>query len=237
VTSVSQGAFTVTRPALGAGTPAVFIAKAGKANSAKRTVAAGVIVTSRAGRGQGDWFATAIHAKVPTGFTVTMSANARSTMTGHAVEFDAFATYTLRSTASGPDGSTTAWYDLEEGGVETGRATLDRTSGCRYEAPLSGDGELQSADFELRVLPNGEVVYGFLYHTRFHGTYVATDCPPGTVMPPVETDIAVKLDSRRPGPQSLRSGPASFEFDVTDATDAQAGVYDKVTASWLVAPH
>ena len=71
------------------------------------------------------------------------------------------AIYTLQSATDGPDGSLNAWYDVEQSTITHALGTLFGKEGCRYEATGAG-GTLQSGDLELRVLPDGQMVYAFM---------------------------------------------------------------------------
>ena len=68
--------------------------------------------------------------------------------------------------------------------------------------------------------------------------YVATDCPPDAVMPPIPVDLPAHLDTRRPGPaaQSLRPLPADFSDLVQGATDVKSALMDSNRADWMVTP-
>jgi len=150
---------------------------------------------------------------------------------------NATATYTLQSANPGPDGSLNAWYDVEVSNVSHALSALGNREMCHYEAPGAG-GTLESGDLELRILPDGQIVYAFMLKHDIPSTYIGTDCPPDAMPPPIPTEIPAHLDTRRPGPagQSLRPLPADFTHQVSGATNVKSALLDASSATWTLTP-
>jgi hypothetical protein len=166
-----------------------------------------------------------------------MSVAGSSSTSGEYREMEGSAVYTLQSALPGPDGSLNAWYEVEQSSITRALGTLGKREGCRYEATGAG-GTLDSGDLELRVLPDGEMVYAFMLDHKIPTTYVGTDCPPDAQPPPIPVDLPAHLDTRRPGPagQTLRPLPADFQHSVQGATDVYSALLDTSTATWVLTP-
>jgi hypothetical protein len=201
-----------------------------------RPIGMEIVATSEGGIASQKVFFKAREVNLPPRFQATMSVKSTSDR-GDYRELDGSAVYTLRSAIPGPDGSLNAWYDVEQSSITHALGTLFQTEGCRYQATGAGGG-LESGDLELRVLPDGQMVYAFMLHHAIPTSYVATDCPPGTQLPPIPVDLPAHLDTRRPGPaaQSLRPLPADFQHQVEGATDVKSALMDANTATWVLTP-
>jgi hypothetical protein len=123
--------------------------------------------------------------------------------------------------------------------VSHAMARLGPDGACRWEANASG-GRIDSGDLEVRVLPDGQVVYGILYDLTLPSTYLATDCPPGAELPPIETDIPAFLNTRPPGRPAggLRPAGPNFRLQAEGVSDviADADPGASPTASWDLTP-
>ena len=200
-----------------------------------RPIGIEIIATSEGGIASRKVFFRARELDLPPRFHATMSVKSTS-VHGDYREFDGSAVFTLRSAFPGPDGSLNAWYDVEQSTVTHALATLFKREGCRYEATGAG-GQLESGDLELRVLPDGELVYAFMLDQR---SRPATSRPtaPRTPAPPIPIDLPAHLDTRRPGAaaQSLRPLPADFHHQMQGATDVKSALMDANAATWTLTP-
>jgi hypothetical protein len=203
---------------------------------ASRPIGIEIIATTEGGIATRKVFFKARELPLPPKFHATMSVESTSS-DGSYREMDATAVYTLQSALPGPDGSLNAWYDVETSTVTHALGTLGKKEGCRYEATGAG-GTLESGDLELRVLPDGQMVYAFMLDHVIPTTYVGTDCPPNAMPPPIPVDLPAHLDTRRPGPagQSLRPLPADFAHQVQGATDVKSALMDANSATWTLTP-
>jgi hypothetical protein len=202
-----------------------------------RPIGMEIVATSEGGVASKKVFFRARELPLPPKFTVTMSVQGSSSTSGEYREMDATATYTLQSANPGPDGSLNAWYDVEVSDVSHALSALGNRAICHYEATGAG-GTLEHGDLELRVLPDGEMVYAFSLEHKIASTYVGVDCPPDASPPPIPAVIPAHLDTRRPGPaaQSLRPLPADFTHAVTGATNVKSALLDDNRATWTLTP-
>ena len=202
-----------------------------------RPIGMEIVATTEGGIASTKVFFKPRETPLPARFRVNMSVEGTSSTQGNFRKMQGVAIYTLQSATDGPDGSLNAWYDVEQSTITHALGTLFGKEGCRYEATGAG-GTLQSGDLELRVLPDGQMVYAFMLDHKIATNYVATDCPPDAVMPPIPVDLPAHLDTRRPGPaaQSLRPLPADFSDLVQGATDVKSALLDSNTADWMVTP-
>jgi hypothetical protein len=202
-----------------------------------RPIGMEIVATTEGGIASRKVFFKAREVKLPPRFHATMSVKSTSSTTGSYREFDGSAVYTLRSATPGPDGSLNAWYDVEQSTVTHALGTPGKQEGCRYEATGAG-GQFESGDLEVRILPDGQMVYAFMLHHAIPTSYVATDCPPDAQLPPIPVDLPAHLDTRRPGAasQTLRPLPADFQHQVQGAVDVKSALMDVNTAAWVLAP-
>lgn len=204
---------------------------------ASRPIGIEIVATTEGGIASTKVFFKPRETPLPARFRVNMAVEGTSSTQGNFRKMEGVAIYTLQSATDGPDGSLNAWYDVEQSTITHALGTLFGKEGCRYEATGAG-GTPQSGDLELRVLPDGQMVYAFMLDAKIATNYVATDCPPDAVMPPIPVDLPAHLDTRRPGPaaQSLRPLPADFSDLVQGATDVKSALLDSNTADWMVTP-
>jgi hypothetical protein len=64
------------------------------------------------------------------------------------------------------------------------RAALFKTEAAATEANGAG-GQLETGDRDLRMLPDGQMVYALMLDHAIATSYVATDCPPDALLPPI----------------------------------------------------
>ena len=202
-----------------------------------RPIGIEILASSSGGIATRKVFFKARELPLPPKFKVTMSVQGTSNTSGTYREMDATATYTLQSANPGPDGSLNAWYDVEVSNVSHVLGTLGNRAICHYEATGAG-GTFETGDLELRVLPDGQMVYAFMLKHDIATNYVGTDCPPDAMPPPIPTELPAHLDTRRPGPagQSLRPLPAGFAHQVTGAADVKSALLDSNSATWTLTP-
>jgi hypothetical protein len=202
-----------------------------------RPIGMEIVATSKGGIASKKVFFKARELPLPPRFKVAMSVQGTSSTSGEYRTMDATATYTLQSANPGPDGSLNAWYDVETSNVSHALGTLGNRADCHYEATGAG-GTRDAGDLELRILPDGQIVYAFMLKHRIPATYVGADCPPDAQLPPIPTDLPAHLDTRRPGPagQSLRPLPADFAHQVQGAADVKSALLDSNSATWTVTP-
>jgi hypothetical protein len=202
-----------------------------------RPIGIEIVATSEGGVATRKVYFKARELPLPPKFSVTMAVQGTSSTSGEYREMNATATYTLQSANPGPDGSLNAWYDVEVSNVSHALSALGNRAMCHYEAPGAG-GTLESGDLELRILPDGQIVYAFMLKHDIPSTYVGTDCPPDATPPPIATEIPAHLDTRRPGPagQSLRPLPAGFTHQVSGATNVKSALLDASSATWTLTP-
>lgn len=234
VTAAGPGRMIPVTPGFSAAAPASFIAAGGEPNAQEISVQATAIGTSTAGRAEAVWSARATPVKLPLVFNGTI-ASTKSTA-GLSRSFAGSATFTRTSIVRGPDGSINAWYELTAAALGKAEETLGPTSGCRFVAKGT-DGQIESGDLELRVLPNGEAVYALLYDLKVPSQFVPTDCPPPGPSG-FDGEISVFLNTRKPGPVESQMRPVGGDFviqenGVSDVTDL-AGL--TTTASWTLVP-
>jgi hypothetical protein len=232
--AVSPGRLVPVTPAFSAAAPASFIATGGEPNAGGLSVQAAAVATSTAGRAQATWSAHATPVKLPERFVGTI-ASTKSTA-GLTRSFHGSATFTRTSVMRGPDGSINAWYELTAATLGGAKEILGPPSGCRLEANGT-NGQIESGDLELRVLPNGEAVYALLYDLKVPSQFLPTDCPPPGPSG-FDGEISVFLNSRKPGPVASQMRPMGGDFviqenGVGDVTDL-AGL--TTTASWTLVP-
>ena len=201
-----------------------------------RPIGMEIIAASEGGIASRKVFFKARELRLPPRFHATMSVQSTSSH-GEYRKFDGSAVYALQSAITGPDGSLNAWYEVEQSTVTHALGTLGKIDGCRYEATGAG-GQLESGDLELRILPDGQMVYAFMLHHAIPTSYVATDCPPDAQLPPIPVDLPAHLDTRRPGAaaQSLRPLPADFHHQLQGATDVKSALMDANSAAWVLTP-
>ena len=202
-----------------------------------RPIGMEIIATGEGGIATKKVFFKARELPLPPKFSVTMAVQGASSTSGEYREMNATATYTLQSANPGPDGSLNAWYDVETSNVSHAMSALGNRATCHYEATGAG-GTLEHGDLELRILPDGEIVYAFSLKHEIPSTYVGTDCPPDAAPPPIPAEIPAHLDTRRPGAasQSLRPLPADFTHQVIGATNVKAALLDSNSATWTLTP-
>jgi hypothetical protein len=116
-------------------------------------------------------------------------------------------------------------------------ARLGPDGACRWEANASG-GRIDSGDLEVRVLPDGQVVYAILYDLKLPSTYLSTDCPPGAELPPLDTEIPALLNTRSPGLPAggMRPVGPGFRLHAQGVSDVTAEPGASTSASWDLAP-
>lgn len=201
-----------------------------------RPIGMEIVATSAGGIASQKVFFKARELTLPPRFHATMSVKSTSARADYR-EFAGSAVFTLQSANPGPDGSLNAWYDVEQSTVTHALGTLGNTEGCRYEATGAG-GSLESGDLELRILPDGEMVYAFMLHHAIPTSYIATDCPPDALLPPIPVDLPAHLDTRRPGAaaQSLRPLPADFHHQMQGVADVKSALMDTNSATWVLTP-
>jgi hypothetical protein len=229
---VARGRLIPITPAFSPAAPASFIAAGGEPDARGITVDANAIATSTAGRAQRRWSASGTRVSLPTRFSGTVTSS--SSGGGLARTFSGSATYTRTTVVRGPDGSLTAWYELTAASLDEAKETHGATQGCRIEATGSG-GSIDSGDLELRVFPDGEVVYALSYDLRLDAQFAPTDCPPGGFG--YDGEISAFLNTRAPGSHELRPAGADFVLeeegvgDVTAVPDATLN-----SAGWSLRP-
>jgi hypothetical protein len=202
-----------------------------------RPIGIEIIATNEGGVATKKVFFKARELPLPPKFTATMSVEGTSSTSGEYRKMAGSAVYTLQSATPGPDGSLNAWYDVESSTITHALSTLGNRAICHYEATGAG-GTFEHGDLELRILPDGQIVYALNLKHAIPSTYVGTDCPPDAMPPPIPAEIPAHLDTRRPGPagQSLRPLPADFTHHVTGATDVKSALLDSNSGTWTLTP-
>lgn len=235
VSAAGPGRLIPVTPGFAAGAPASFIAAGGQPNAAGLSVDATAVATSTAGRARATWSARATPVKLPRAFVGTIASSKSGN--GLTRSFHGNATYTRTAVVRGPDGSLNAWYELTAATLGAAKEILGPPTGCRYEAN-GANGEIESGDLELRVLPGGEVVYALSYDLAVPSRFAPTDCPPDSPSVAFDGDISVFLNSRRPGPVGNQMRPVGSDFTIQengvgDVTDLPGLT---TTASWTLVP-
>lgn len=235
LTSVDRGRLIPVTPGFTPTAPASFIAAGAEPDAREVSVQASAIATSTAGRAQATWSARATAVKLPERFVGTIASTKSSA--GLTRSFHGNATYTRTSVVRGPDGSLNAWYELTAATLGGAKEILGAPTGCRYEANGT-NGQIESGDLELRVLPGGEVVYALSYDLAVPSQFIPTDCPPDSPNVPFDGDISVFLNSHKPGPVEGQMRPVGAGFQIQengvgDVTDLPGLT---TTASWTIVP-
>ena len=231
VDGVGYGSLEAVRASTGPGAPATLRATgADKPNDLNQTVRGGLVATSRAGRASRFFVRTFEPPEVPARFTGAVVVLAGDAARRH--EFAGYGVYDRTSVQSFPDGSTTAYYALTTASLTQAKDAAP-PSGCRYEAEGTG-GFIDSGDIEIRILPDGQVVYALLYDVRLPETYSYVDCP-APVPPSFEGDISAVLNTAPSPDLATRFRPVGPNWKLygLGASDVQVGPgFTDVSAGW-----
>jgi hypothetical protein len=235
VNSVALGAFSVVKPAVDPGSPALFSATGAKPTADKSTVETEVVATSMAGRALGTWYAEGDDVKVPDSFGGWIEATTEGG--GSKYHFDVFANFERTYVNTGPNGFATAWYDFSHFS-EVKPSINEIGVGCRWVAK-SNAAQINSGDVELRrESSNAEWTYAI--HLDFSmpdQLFASTDCPPGAELPSFTGDIVNYIYTKLPDAPFRPIWSGSTETDMRliemgPVSDVVGPSPAPTTASW-----